>query len=190
MSRAIVVTGTPGSGKTTISKCLAKEIGASYLSLTRLVNASALYSRIDSTRRTKVIDLERARLAVGDVIRERKTAVVIDTHIPDAVPRGHVRKVLVLRCHPTILETRLRRKGWTADKIRENVLAEILDACYTTATQYYGAGKISQLDTSRANVSKCVSQANHILTKKTSREFTVDWIGVLKREHLLDKYTG
>jgi adenylate kinase len=188
MPRAIVVTGTPGTGKTTISKHFAKEIGARYLSITRLVNANALFSNIDRTRRTKVIDLERTRPFVGEAIRESNLVAVIDTHVPDAISRAQVKNVLVLRCHPLVLEARLRRKGWRATKIRENVLAEILDACYTTSRQYYGANKVFQLDTSTATVSKSVSQAGQILTGKAPRGFAVDWIGVLKREHLLEKY--
>jgi adenylate kinase len=113
---------------------------------------------------------------------------VVDTHVPDAVPREHVRKVIVLRCHPKVLEARLRRKGWMGSKIRENLLAEILDSCYVTAVDYHGARKTDQLDTSRVSLSKCVSQAKRILTKQAAGKVRVDWIGVLSRERSLEKY--
>jgi adenylate kinase len=184
-----VVTGTPGTGKTTVSKLLAKRVGARYLSLSRLVISRGLYSSVDRERRTKVIDFQTARPTVGEVLKEKNEVTVIDTHVPDAVPRGQVNRVMVLRCHPTVLETRLRKKGWSAIKIRENILAEILDACYTTATQYYGARKIFQLDNSKADVRKCVREAEQILSGKPSRKITIDWIRDLKREGLLEKYT-
>jgi adenylate kinase len=115
---------------------------------------------------------------------------VVDTHVPDAVPRERVSKVIVLRCHPRVLEARLRRKGWSASKIRENLLAEILDSCYVTAVDYHGARKTSQLDTSRVSLSKCVSEAKRSLTKHAAGKVRVDWIGVLTREHSLEQYLG
>jgi adenylate kinase len=186
--RAIVVTGTPGTGKTAVSKSLANQIGANYLSLTQLVIDKRLDAAIDRHRRTRVVDLERTRACLRKFLSNGKPMTVVDTHVPDAVPREHVRKVIVLRCHPKVLEARLRRKGWMGSKIRENLLAEILDSCYVTAIDYHGARKTDQLDTSRVSLSKCVSQAKRILTKQAAGKVRVDWIGVLSRERSLEKY--
>ena len=185
---AFVITGTPGTGKTAVSKSLADQIGANYLSLTQLVVDKGLEAATDRHRRTKVVDLERTRAFLRKFLSNRKIMTVVDTHVPDAVPREYVRKVIVLRCHPRVLEARLRRKRWRGSKIRENLLAEILDSCYVTAVHYHGSGKTSQLDTSRASVSRCVSHAKRVLMIQAAGKVRVDWIDVLNREHDLDKY--
>ena len=185
---AIVITGTPGTGKTAVSKLLANQIGANYLSLTQLVIGKGLEAAIDRNRRTRVVDLERTRSFLRKLLSNGKFMTVVDTHVPDAVPRGHVRRVIVLRCHPRVLEARLRRKGWRGCKVRENLLAEILDSCYATAVDYHGARKTDQLDTSEASPSKCVSQAKRVLKKHSTGKVRVDWIDVLNREHSLEKY--
>ena len=113
---------------------------------------------------------------------------VADTHIADALPREYVGRVIVLRCHPRILEMRLRRKKWRGSKVRENVLAEILDSCYATAVDYYGPKKVAQIDTSKLKPSRCVSQAKRILVKQPGQTKRVDWIRVLYREGVLGKY--
>jgi broad-specificity NMP kinase len=93
-----------------------------------------------------------------------------------------------LRCHPGVLESRLRKKGWSGNKVRENVLAEMLDACYMVALSYYGAKKVSQLDTSRSSVRKCGSKAKKILLQQVNGDTTINWIATLKREHGLERY--
>ena len=187
-SLAIVVTGTPGVGKTTISKSLARQMHADYLSLTQLVIDKRLHSDVDHQRRTRVVDLDRTRAWLRKFLHEGETFTIIETHVPDAIPRERVRKVIVLRCHPSILEARLRRKGWEAFKIRENVLAEILDSCYIVAAKYYGAKKTVQVDTSRTSVTKTVNRCNALLKKQSSSKPRVDWITVLDHEHVLERY--
>ena len=183
----IVITGTPGTGKTTISKAIAKAIHADYLSLTRFVTANGLYSGVDRERGSKIVDIERTRKSLRSLI-SRGDMIIVDTHVADSIPRERTRKVIVLRCHPKVLESRLRKKGWSANKVRENVLAEMLDACYMIAISYYGAKKVYQLDTSRGRLEKCVALAKKILQQPASESVTINWIATLKRERGLERF--
>ena len=183
----IIITGTPGTGKTTISKALAKEIHADYLSLTRFVTAKGLYSAIDRERKTRIVDIERTRKSLRKLIPKGRM-IIVDTHVADSIPRERTRKVIVLRCHPKVLDSRLRKKGWSGKKVRENVLAEILDACYMIAVSYYGAKKVYQLDTSSRRPEKCVALAKKNLLQQASTSVTINWIATLKRERGLGRY--
>jgi adenylate kinase len=122
------------------------------------------------------------------MLSRRKSRTVVDTHVPDVVPRRYVSNVIVLRCHPRILQRRLRKKGWKPSKVRENVLAEILDSCYGLAIDYYGAKKVAQVDTSRIDADKSASRANRILKKRISSKPSVDWITRLSQEHRLEEF--
>lgn len=183
----VVVTGTPGTGKTTISKSLARQLSADYLSLTKLVIDERLQAGFDQQRRSRIVDLERTRPRLRKLLREREMVTIIDSHVADAVPRECVMKVIVLRCHPRVLEARLRKKGWGAIKVRENVLAEILDSCYTIAVEYYGPKKTTQVDTSRTGIASTVNRCRALLKKQLPKP-RVDWIAVLDREHLSARY--
>ena len=183
-----MVTGTPGTGKTAVSKTLAEEIGGAYFSLNQFVITRRAYSSLDNQRHTRVIDMDKTRRLMTEALSRGKTMAIIDTHVPDAIPRSHVKQVIVLRCHPTVLERRLARKGWSARKIRENVLAEILDSCYVSALGYYGAKKIAQIDTSKASVRKSAGQAKLVILNRISGARGVDWIKTLRREHNLERY--
>jgi len=185
---AVVITGTPGTGKTSVSKLLAGQIGARYLSLNRVVSRKGLQGGIDQRRHTRIVNLKRTRMFFRRALLNDRGITVADTHIADALPREYVGRVIVLRCHPRILEMRLRRKKWRGSKVRENVLAEILDSCYATAVDYYGPKKVAQIDTSKLKPSRCVSQAKRILVKQPGQTKRVDWIRVLYREGVLGKY--
>jgi len=183
----IVVTGTPGTGKTTIAKGLARQLHADYLSLNKLVIAERLLAGVDRQRGTKVVDLKKTRTWLRKCLRASKRVTIIDTHVPDAVPRTRLGKVIVLRCHPTVLERRLRNKGWRAIKIRENILAEVLDSCFVIASDYYGADKVVQLDTSRTSVGKSVRRCKSFVRRQTSSRDGPDWIATLDQA-VLERY--
>jgi len=185
---AVVITGTPGTGKTTISKSLARHLHADYLSLTKLVIRKRLHETVDQERQTKIVNPEKTRAWLRRSLRKIPRLTILDTHLADVIPQENVVKVVVLRCHPKILEARLRKKGWGVLKVQENVLAEILDSCYVIAAEYYGTKKTVQLDTSRTSVSKTVDQCITLLKKQVPGKFTVDWIAVLNREHSLERY--
>jgi adenylate kinase len=185
----VLITGTPGTGKTVIAKQLSGKIHARYIPLTRYVTRKALYSAVDPVRRTKIVDLSRVRRSLENDLAGMKGWIVVDTHISEgAVPKRMVKLVIVLRCHPKILETRLRKKRWTAEKRRENVLAEILDSCLVGAVGYYGAKKVVQMDTSTKTVRKCGSLAERALMGNRSSGTKRDWLRTLQKERLLDRF--
>jgi len=183
------VTGTPGTGKTTLSKALAKALGAHYINLTQFISERKLYSNIDRKRRTKIVDMARTRSSLTSELGRTKRPVVVDTHIIDGiVPRRRVRRVIVLRCHPKVLEARLRAKKWKANKIHENVLAEIVDSCLTAAVKEYRWRKVIQFDTSRLSVRRSVGIIRRSIAGTLGRRVNFDWIASLEKEGLLDRY--
>jgi len=184
----LVVTGTPGTGKTAIARSLARQIHANYLSLTGLVKDERLYTMFDRQRQTRVVDVRRTRKWLRESQQRAKTVTVLDTHVSDVAPRESVWKVIVLRCHPRVLEKRLRRRGWKGVKVRENVLAEILDSCYIVASEYYGSERVFQIDTSRTPFRNSVKECKVLLGERRPVGCTVDWIAALDHEHVLTRY--
>src|SRR3989338_2276060 len=57
--KVIIVTGTPGTGKTTFAKRIAKKPGYEYVDVNRLISKHHLYQRYDQKLKTKIIDTKK-----------------------------------------------------------------------------------------------------------------------------------
>lgn len=127
----------------------------------------------------------KTRAKLRQLLRKRKEIVIIDTHLPDAVPREIVERVIVLRCDPRILKARLKAKGWSVRKVQENVLAEMLDSCLAVAVSFYGARRIVQLDTSGSSIENAIKRTIIALSGRPTKAANIDWIGTLEKQSAL-----
>ena len=167
---------------------LTREIGAEYLAVGKYVSENRLYT-LDSKRKTKVIDVTRTRNRMRKFTKSDARPLIVDTHHPEGIiPNNVTTLVLVLRCDPTVLIRRLQRKKWRQEKIRENVMTEILDYCFINAQSYYAIGKVVQLDTSRSSVKRSVKTAKNILSGTKPASLHVDWLWKLEKDESLSKY--
>jgi adenylate kinase len=189
---AVLVTGTPGTGKTTISRLLAKKLRASYVNPRILLRREGIDYVYDMKRRTRVVSLKRLDQALGKYAARADRGMVIDSHIAletGSLPR--LARAIVLRCDPVILERRLKRKRWSKSKIGENLLAEILDICLWDAVRSYGWNRILEIDTTGKRPHYVIQLVMRDLKKRRIQERSkVDWLSSLKRRRILSNYVN
>jgi adenylate kinase len=159
----LAVTGTPGTGKTTVARALADELDAEYFGATQEVREGASEGH-DEDRGVPVADTEALREAVPE------EEVVIDGHIahllePDAV--------VVLRCAPDVLRGRLGGRGWSDEKVRENVESEALDIVLAEAIETEAS--VFEFDTTEATPDETVERVVRALEGEDERLGVVDW---------------
>jgi adenylate kinase len=189
---AILITGTPGTGKTTVSQLLATELRACYVNPQNLLRCKSIGHAYDEKRRTHTVSLPRLRKALYDHTAQADHGLVIDTHIaPEIGTLPRLVRAIVLRCDPIVLQRRLERKRWSESKISENLQAEILDICLWEAVQSYGSQKITEIDTTDRTPKQVVQQITEGMHKKrTWKQPRVNWLLSLKRRGILAHYLG
>ncbi len=187
--QVIVITGTPGVGKTTVSEQLAARLGALHINLTCLVKREKLTSGYDKRRRTTIADANKLTKRLQGIIRQKGNLVIDGHYAPTVTPKGQITGVFVLRRHPQQLKEELEKRGFKGPKLWENLAAEVLDLCLYDSIMNAGNEKVCEIDTTNKTVECVVNEIISILNG--TRPCTVgitDWLGTLEKEGDLDKY--
>lgn len=174
--KAIVVTGTPGTGKTEFSKHLSSELGIRYVDLNEFLIKERCFAGFDEGRGSFIVDLNKGR----EIYRKffDKVKCVVDSHVAHLiVPKELVRICFILRTSPYMLMNRLKKVGFNEEKIMENCSAEILDVILLEALNRYGRNLICELDSTSKSVSELVDEALKILSGEVDRRIgAVNWL--------------
>lgn len=147
--KVIALTGTPGTGKTSVAKIMKKK-GFVVIELNFEIKKHKLYSGYDRKRKTYVADLGKIEKFLKKELKSERYGnkqVIIDSHLSHLLPSRIVDAVIVLRCEPAALEKRLKKKGWSAEKIRENAEAETIGLIEYEARKKHG--KVFAIDTTK-----------------------------------------
>lgn len=175
----IVITGTPGTGKTYFSKRLANIINYKYVPINDIVIKEGLYGKYDKQRESYIINLRAAKKYVLD--NYSRGDFIFDSHIAHLIVDKKLLKIcVVLRCSPYELMRRLKEKGYSDKKILENVQAEILDVIYNEAIASYGEDKVIQIDVTDKLDEKVLGLSSMIRKNKYSSDY-VDWLTLIYR---------
>jgi len=123
----IAVSGTPGTGKTTIAKQLAEELGYAYVDVNKVIDEQELAEGYDEQRDCKIVDTEKLNAVLIRMIKQEKD-LVIDSHLSHFLPKKYVDRCIITICELPELKKRLEKRGYKASKVRENLDAEIFDS--------------------------------------------------------------
>lgn len=176
MKRAIIsVTGTPGTGKTTFSRELAKRLNARLLDLNQFVSLLGIYEL--DREGTKVVNLRKMKSEFRKFVEKNRENLVVDGLLSHFLPSSLLTHVVVLRTHPIVLERRLRKRGFRGKKLKDNLESEALDIILWEAVNLHGRSKVYEIDTTGKSVKKCVSDFLMALAgKKSLQPGRISWL--------------
>ena len=122
----IVVTGTPGSGKTIFAKKLAKKLKFKYLDIKTFSRENKLYDKIENN--CLVIDEKK----LIKELKKLKGDYVIDGHLSHYLKADYC---IVCKCNLKVLKKRLSKRKYNNKKIKDNLNCEIFDVCLNEAKE-------------------------------------------------------
>lgn len=164
----IVLTGTPGTGKTSISRALGRALKCQVVHVNELLKARKLYSKVEGGE--YVAEMGRLRRALAQMLMENKN-IILESHLLSDL-KLPADLVVVTRCSPNELRRRLRGRKYPKFKINENILSEILDYCQINALENYGERRTMQIDmTGRVSAKKLLSEIRRFQKTRKAREF-------------------
>ncbi len=163
----IALTGTPGTGKSSVAELLAAR-GYYVLYLDRLAEERKLIVGVDESRGAREVDVE-------GLDREIRVPVKLGFLVAHYAHRMSANLGIVLRCHPRVLAERLRSRAWSEAKIRENVEAEAIDVITQEAVEHLP--HVYEVDTTHATPAESVEAVLGILQGRVAghEPGSVDW---------------
>ncbi len=152
MKPLIVVSGTPGTGKTTVAKQVAQLLGYAYLDGSLIVKNAFSRAPLDEKRGVPIIDERAFAREALKIVRldpeKAKKGYVLDSHLSHFLPKKYVKLCIITKCDLKTLQKRLTFRGYSAKKVRENMDSEIFD---TSLVEAHDEGhKVVVVDTSKS----------------------------------------
>ena len=145
-SYIIGVTGTPGVGKSYFAKKLAKKTKWVVIEINDVVKSRKTFSEVDENG-ALIADITALNKAVKKEINNIKgNGVIIVGHLLQEL-NIKLDAVVVLRKDIPTLKSRLEKRGYPKNKIRENLISEALDYCGLNAAKKYK--RVSEAETDK-----------------------------------------
>ncbi len=171
----VAITGTPGVGKSTVSKILAQKF--SVIDIHSYAEQHGLFEEFDEEAGSYNVDVEK----LNDSIMSEdlgKDTVFLDGHLSHFVDCDII---IVMRCEPRKIYERLKARGYDENKIRENVQAEVLDVILGESM---GSGaKVYEIDCSDLSPTDIADRIERIVILGEADDASpgrVDWSGEME----------
>ena len=139
----ILITGTPGTGKTTIASQVAERTELKHVNVTDLVKEHGCHEGMDTEFDTLILDEDKLCDVLEPILE--KGGCIIDFHTPDFFPERWFELVLVLRTNTDVLYDRLTARGYSDKKRNENMECEIMQVVAEQTKESYRTEIIHEL---------------------------------------------
>lgn len=168
----IVITGSPGTGKTVIAWILADMLSLELIDIKRIVEDGGLCEGPEC-------EVDVLKLARALEFLDEKDDYIVEGHLACEVEIP-AEFVIVLRANPEVLRERLSERGYGEKKLNENLMAELLDYCTQRAMAMYPR-KPLELDTSGRTPEECAGMIAEAVRNNKKKLDNVDYSAFLSR---------
>ncbi|MCL4135788.1 UNVERIFIED_CONTAM: hypothetical protein GTU68_063655 [Idotea baltica] len=139
----ILITGTPGTGKSTLAQLLGEHSGLQHINVSDVAKENNCFDGYDQVRDCPILDEEKVLDELEDPIEEGGT--IIEYHSCDFFPERFFDIIFVLRSDNTILYDRLHSRGYTGKKLSDNMECEIMAVIRDEAKESYDEHLVHEL---------------------------------------------
>lgn len=142
----ILITGTPGTGKSTLSAEISTNLGLRHIDLSEFAKERHLLAGHDDTLNCDYLHEDAVLDALEPIMADG--GVVLDHHSSDWFPERWIQMVVALRTTTEALYDRLQERRYAPRKLEQNMQAEIMQVCRDEAKESYPKARFIELDSS------------------------------------------
>jgi adenylate kinase len=175
-----VVTGNPGVGKHTSASIIAEMINAKIVDINDVaIKNNALE---EETTLGRDVNIKKLTRVLETAIQQERDMVIVGHLAPYVLKPVGISIVAVLRRSPYDLEKTLKSRGYSADKVRENVESEIIGTLLYDSLKTFGNRKVAEFDTTSKTPKETADEILSTLKKRPkpkSMLLGIDWLKVI-----------
>ncbi len=138
----IIITGSPGVGKTSAAKALARKMHCPAINEKQFALDKGI-GKWDSEEDQLVIPLLPFAKQLNKLFSREKNTIV-EGHLLCEL-RLKADYVVLIRLDPELLETRLEARAYSAEKVQDNVFCEGIDYCKKHVERNYPKEKVVEV---------------------------------------------
>ncbi|EPR79583.1 putative nucleotide kinase [Spraguea lophii 42_110] len=133
----ILISGTPGVGKTTLCKKLSSELNLKHIDISNFIKEEKIYEEYDDELDTYVFDENKVKKILDEKYKNTNIFCIFDTHTPELCSNIKNICVFVIKEDTKILRERYEDRKYSEKKIMENITCEIMDVVEDEAREYF-----------------------------------------------------
>ena len=177
----LVLTGSPGVGKHTVSEELAKSLDYEIVD----INKEAIKAGMPKQNDSIDVDIEQMQELLKDIITDKSLIV---GHLADyVISKTQVSKVVVLRKNPYDLMQIYEKRNYTDGKKNDNLGSEILGTIAYDSIKKFGEDKTFQVNTTSLTQKQTVKKIESIVYDNSSGDM-VDWLTEIYKKNDFKKF--
>lgn len=177
-----VITGNPGVGKHTIAKEISKLLDLPIIDINSIAQEAGLFEKSEETNDVDVVKLEK-------IIRDKILhSVLFVGHLaPYVLAKDKIKIVIVLRKNPYNLISIYKKRGYSKEKIKDNLGSEALGVILHDSITKFGTGKTIQIDVTLRSVQETTNLVIDAIKGRIKTE-EVDWLTAIAEKNDLKEF--
>lgn len=133
----ILVAGTPGVGKTTLSNRIAQKVGIAHIDITEFIRNNNLAESTDDALNTLLFDEKVVKKKLKQHL-EKLESFIIDTHSPSVAASICFDHIFHIICDTKTIGKRLDDRGYSEEKISINLECELFNVVGEELDEIFG----------------------------------------------------
>jgi len=179
---SLIITGNPGVGKHTIADEFLKNEDYDLIDINKIAIES---NCIEKDEIGIQVDVQNLKNDLNKIIT--KKSLIVGHLAPYVVEKSNIGIVIILRKNPYKLEQVYKERGYSKEKIKENLGSEILGITAHDAISEFGTENTFQIDTTTKTPQEVVEKIQKIIQERDNDD-SVDWLLEVNERDDLQKF--
>jgi adenylate kinase len=185
----LAITGNPGVGKHTSTRFLCEKLGdPKIIDINKIIIDNNAFL-LNYDQYGKEVDIKKTLKLLRDELKNKGDLVIIGHLVPYVLKPDEIDLVVVMRRSPYEIIKTFKDRGYSPDKIRENVASEILGISFYDALKTFGKGKVMEFDATGKTPQQSAEEMASLLQGKLKHKIgMVDWLSLVYEKGDIQKF--